>query len=112
MPNLKLLLVNSAIDTRKALLALAKVGRGGMGNFAFMSKVPPGLAPQMVSEIKAGAAGLKALKQSRKGLAKLVASELPKPSVATIDRVVNARGHGVRFIRKAGRIIPIRVWKR
>lgn len=112
MPNFKLLLVNSAIDTRKALLGLAKVGRGGIGNFAFMSKVHPGLAPQMISEIKAGSKGLKALLQSRKGLAKLVASDLPKPSVATIDRIVNARGAGVRFIRKAGRIIPIRVWKK
>lgn len=30
---------------------------------------------------------------------------------STIDRVVNARGQGIRFIKKNGRIIPIRIKK-
>jgi hypothetical protein len=34
--------------------------------------------------------------------------KLTKQRPAKIDRVVNARGAGVRFIKRGGRIIPIR----
>lgn len=49
------------------------------------------------------------LKKVRKSLAKRYMTTTPATPAAKIDKVVNARGKGVRFIRRGGRIIPIKV---
>jgi len=57
-----------------------------------------------------GAKG-KALKSSLKKSRKNLAGQIPTQSkeVDSIDRIVNARGKGIKFIKKNGRIIPIRI---